>query len=250
MPEGVRLTPAILTEFLDRHPETGWCWLTHCETSTGSLHDLPALTSVCHARNVRICADCVSSLGAVPVDLTGVWMASGTSGKALAAFPGVAVVLTAEPPSASPARLMLARCFDLSRHDTASGMPSTLGSNVIAALHAALHLTDWREKFAHISRRGLWLRDRLETAGFAVCGTSRDCSPAVITLTLPKNIDARRLVELAEDDGFWLAGHSDYLIAGNRIQICLMGDHVEDPVAGLPELLSGWLARSGVGGQP
>ncbi|MDB6070385.1 MAG: aminotransferase class [Verrucomicrobiales bacterium] len=248
LPDGACLTPGILTDFLDRHPGTGWLWLTHCETSTGILHDLAALTTICRARNIKTAADCVSSLGAVPVDLSGVWMATGTSGKALAAYPGVALIFAAERPGASSDHGP--RSFDLHRHEATAGMPSTLGSNLIAALHAALHLTDWDQKFVRISRRGTRLRQALAKAGFQLCGSESECSPAVLTLTLPPDADPEELIKVAADSGYWLAGHSDYLKSRHQIQICLMGDFPGNPVRGLPDLLSGWLARSREGGQP
>src|ERR1700690_330105 len=75
-----------------------WVWATHLETSTGMVNDIQALVALAKAHGVRVALDCISSVGAVPVDLTGVWLASGVSGKALGSFAGVAFVFAAEVP--------------------------------------------------------------------------------------------------------------------------------------------------------
>src|SRR5215212_7210735 len=61
-----------------------WVWAVACETSAGILNDVVALADICRERNAKLCLDCVSAFGAVPLDLSGVWLATGASGKALA----------------------------------------------------------------------------------------------------------------------------------------------------------------------
>ena len=77
---------------LDATPKAGWLWCTHCETSSGVLNDLTALKSLCAARGVRLCVDSISTVGTLPVDLRGVFMATATSGKGLRGYPGLALV--------------------------------------------------------------------------------------------------------------------------------------------------------------
>src|ERR1043166_4197342 len=77
---------------LEASPETGWVWLTHCETSTGVLNDLAAIKKICATRKIKLCVDCISSLGMVPVDLDGIYLATSVSGKALASYPGLSMV--------------------------------------------------------------------------------------------------------------------------------------------------------------
>src|SRR5437879_6678901 len=44
-----------------------WVWGVHLETSTGLLNDIGRLSERARERNVRVCLDCVSSLGAAPL---------------------------------------------------------------------------------------------------------------------------------------------------------------------------------------
>ena len=70
-----------------------WLWAVHTETSTGVMNDLSVLRTFADRHGARLTLDTVSSIGVVPVSLDGVWMATAVSGKGLAAFPGVAIVL-------------------------------------------------------------------------------------------------------------------------------------------------------------
>src|SRR5262249_1444132 len=69
-------------------------WGGHRESSTGVLNDLPGLAGVARARGVRVCVDCISSLGAVPLDLREVYLATGATGKSLGSYAGLAIVFT------------------------------------------------------------------------------------------------------------------------------------------------------------
>src|SRR4051812_20082539 len=65
----------------------GWVWAVHCETSTGVLNDLGSLKQICTEANIKLCLDCISSIGTMPVDLSGIHLATCVSGKGLGAFP-------------------------------------------------------------------------------------------------------------------------------------------------------------------
>ncbi|MEI7901817.1 MAG: GNAT family N-acetyltransferase, partial [bacterium] len=69
-----------------------WLWAVHAETSTGVLNDLDMLKRVAREAHVPLHLDCVSSLGMVPLDLGGVALASGVSGKGLRYMVGLDLV--------------------------------------------------------------------------------------------------------------------------------------------------------------
>ena len=47
---------------------------------------------MCAGRGVKLCLDGISAIGTLPVDLSGVYLASCSSGKGLRAYPGVSMV--------------------------------------------------------------------------------------------------------------------------------------------------------------
>ena len=70
-PWGQPLDLAAVRRRLERAPAPGWLWCAHCETSTGVLNDLERLKTLCAEFQVKLCLDCISSIGTVPVDLDG-----------------------------------------------------------------------------------------------------------------------------------------------------------------------------------
>src|SRR5262249_27447000 len=90
-----------------------WVWGVHLESSTGVLNDLAGLTSLARCHDIDVCVDCVSSLGAVPVDLSFVHLAAASAGKSLAGVAGVAMVVVGGQSIRRVMRLQLPSYIDL-----------------------------------------------------------------------------------------------------------------------------------------
>jgi aspartate aminotransferase-like enzyme len=215
---------------LDRIGSGGWLWAVHCETSTGLLNDLEGLKRLCTARGVKLCLDCISSLGTVPVDLRSVYLASGVSGKGLASYPGLALVFYHHRVAPAPGRLP--RYLDLGSYAANQGVAYTHSSNLLAALLAALRRLDDR-RFAHLARLGGRVRAELRETGFQLIAPEALASPAVVTLALPATIHSGTIGRQLEEAGFRLSYGSEYLLRRNWIQICLMGSVEEASLAAL-----------------
>jgi len=211
--------------FADRHPELRWMWATHCETSTGILNDLERLLEVCRPRGIQLCVDCTSTIGTLPMNLREVYLASGSSGKGLASFPGLALVFSQR--NDLPSRSRLPRCLDLGYYMLKDGMPYTLSSNLVYALSAALKAKVWRERFTVIRRLMSELRAFCEAAGLRILADEQHGCPAVATLVIPGEIPSTWVGAEMEKQGFLLSCNSDYLIERNWIQVCLMGESID-----------------------
>ena len=81
-----------LRSALDGDADYAWLWAVHCETIDGILNDVDHLKKVCAERGMKLALDCISSIGTMPVDLAGVYLASGVSGKGLGSYPGLSMV--------------------------------------------------------------------------------------------------------------------------------------------------------------
>ena len=93
-PWGETVPNAAILDALDRHPDTRLVAVVHAETSTGALHPLRELGTELFGYDVLLMADCVTSLGGVPL-AAGPWgvdFAYSCTQKCLAAPPGMAPV--------------------------------------------------------------------------------------------------------------------------------------------------------------
>lgn len=217
-------------------PGLTWLWAVHSETSTGVLNDLDLMRRICAGAGIKLCVDCVSSIGTVPVDLSEVYLASAVSGKGLGAFPGLAMVFYNHVIEAAPDHLP--RYLDLGLYAERGGVPFTQSSNLLSALKAAVEDVDWRARFNEVATMSSWLRARLEAMGARIVAPVDHASPAVITIALPTGLQSLAVGRQLERAGYELAYRSDYLLARNWIQISLMGAVSRSELDGLLAALS------------
>ncbi len=219
---GQALNLAAVRHRLEHAPAPGWLWCTHCETSTGVLNDLERLKALCAECNVKLCLDCISSIGTVPVDLRGVWLASCASGKGLRSYPGLSMVFYHH--AVAPIPQGLPRYLDLGCYAALDGVPFTFSSNLLHALAAAIRRVRWEERFAALVELSAWLRTSLRTQGFELVGSDTATSPAVVTIALPASLNSVTIGGLLQESGYLVSCRSDYLRHRNWIQFCLMGE--------------------------
>lgn len=225
-----------IEEAIIRSPGAQWLWAVHSETSTGVLNDTGMLGELCAEKGIALCLDCISSLGTVPLDLSGVYMATGTSGKGLRSYPGLSFVFYNHEIESRPDRLP--RYIDLGLYAESEGTPFTLSSNLLHALGASLDNLSPDERYARIRSLSDRLRRSLSQAGFDVLADSGHEAPAIITIPLPERLDSRALGERLERSGYRLNWRSGYLLGRNWIQIALMGDCGEAKLETLAGLLA------------
>ena len=207
--------------FAARVPRGGWLWCVHHETSTGVLNPLDVLKGIASDHGLHLCVDCISSLGAMPVDLREVHLATGTSGKGLGAYPGLALVFHDYSPRPEPERLP--SYIDLGHWVAHASAPHTHSSNLVAALAAGVRLAT-PERMQRIAENARWLRRELVSRGFDLVAPESAACPAGITLAPPEGLSAAQLGEELEQRGFALNFRSAHMLARNWIQLSLLGD--------------------------
>lgn len=225
-----------IANLLEKTADAAWIWMVACETSTGINNPWQELASYCHGRAIDFCLDAISAIGAEPVNLENVRFATCVSGKALGAYPGIAIVFYNGPPIRTSSGLP--RALDLAQYEHTDGIPYTLSSNLVSALSAALDHTNWKEKHARIKRVSSGLRRALETHGIDVLARGADASAAVITIRLPQTVDSVKLCQRLQHLGYLLSGESNYLAERNWIQVCLFGEFDANRLNNLPKVIS------------
>ena len=230
LPWGEPFDLAAVQQAITRNPAAGWLWCAHCETSTGMLNPLPALQALCAKSKIKLCADCISSIGLIPVSLEGVYLASSASGKGLAGYPGLSFVFYNH---AVPSSQKLPRYLDLGWYAEHQGIAFTHSSNLVHALDTAIRQMDWPRKFSELIEISSWLRGRLRQSGFRLITSDEQAIPGVVTIALAPGQDSARICQQLEQAGFLLSYNSDYLRQRNWIQICLMGEYSRERVEAL-----------------
>jgi aspartate aminotransferase-like enzyme len=202
-------------------------WGVHHESSTGVLNDLPALIRLAQRRGIRVCADCVSSIGAVPLDLSEVYLASGTSGKALASYGGVAMVFADLKDLHGLDMSRVPGYLDLAATMTHSGPRFTFPAALIQALAAALteYETPARAaiRYENYATAGREIRRQLRRLGLAPLAEECHSGPTIATFNPPEGWESQAFVDLCRSWGFLIGGQSAYLSERRLVQIANMG---------------------------
>jgi len=214
-----------------RLPRGGWLWFVQHETSTGMLNPLDELKALAAQRGLHLCVDCVSTLGAMPVDLQGVHLATGTSSKGLGAYPGLSLVFHDYEPKEEPERLP--GYIDLGHWAGHASVPHTHSSNLVGALAVALRSVT-PARMARIRENAAWLRAALRAEGCTLVSPDADACPGIVTIALDEGLGAGEIGAALEQRGFLLNFRSRHMLARNWIQVSLLGD---PPRAWLQSLL-------------
>jgi alanine-glyoxylate transaminase/serine-glyoxylate transaminase/serine-pyruvate transaminase len=192
-----------LVDALDRHPGACLLAVVHAETSTGVEHPLAELGAVLRGRDTLLMADCVTSLGGVPLDV-GAWgvdFAYSCTQKCLAAPPGMSPLAVSERAMdrIRARRISAPFSFDLlllerywierpaAYHHTAP----VLG---IYALHEALRLAlaeGLEARWERHADAAAHLRHELEARGLEVLAAP-NCRLAPLTaVRVPEGVDGK-----------------------------------------------------------
>lgn len=203
-----------------------WVWFTHCETSTGVLNSLEWVQEACKDKDIKICLDAISSLGAIPVNLSDIYLASGVSGKAIGSYSGISIVFhqhLTKKDETIPGYL------DLGMYIEKEGVPFTHSSNLIAALHQALEAYEYEDglHFEKLARQYHSIRGYLESHNIQVLSPIDQSCPIIMTIPFPTKIPSSFIGEDMEMNGYLLHYESSYLKQNNWIQISPI-NHIEE----------------------
>jgi aspartate aminotransferase-like enzyme len=236
-----------VAETLDHMPPGGWVWGVHQESSTGVMNDLHGLIKIARARGIRVCADCVSSLGAVPLDLSGIYLASGATGKALSSYAGLSLVF------ADPQELLhldtdqMPSYFDIPASLASAGPRFTVPSPLLLALETALKVYDTDDKtqarYDHYADLGRFVRDRLREIGLPPLADENVASPVITSFYPPDQESSNDFVNRCQGWGFLIGGQSGYLAEQRVVQIANMGTICRADLERLFERLEHWMVR-------
>ncbi|NHN33386.1 aminotransferase class V-fold PLP-dependent enzyme [Paenibacillus agricola] len=197
-----------------------WLWMVHCETSTGMLNNTEGIKKLCKRYNIWLFLDCISSLGAVPIDLSGVYMASGVSGKAIGAYTGLAFVFHQE--DVTPDH-RLPRYLDLGLYVAKQSVPFSHSSNLLSALDLALQKYATNEPYEQLIEIHQLLTRELKRLDLRTLTDKEHAAPLIVTIPIYKPFSSQQIGDALAKKGFHLQYESEYLLEHNFLQIATIG---------------------------
>ncbi len=234
-----------VADSLAKNPDINWIWGVHLESSTGTLNDLPGLLRLVRGRRVRVCADCISSVGAVSLELSDIHLATGASGKSLGALAGLAMVFAAPGVLAAVAADRLPAYLDLPATLATTGARFTFPSPLLRALGSALEgystPASRQQRYQHYQNLGRYVRGQLRALGLPPLVSEEWAAPVLTTFTPLPHEAPDRFRERCRDWGYELAGQSSYLNQRGWLQIATMGEISKEDCAPFFDKLAGWL---------
>jgi len=218
-PWGETVPNAAILDALDRHPQTRLVAVVHAETSTGALHPLRELGTELFGYDVLLMADCVTSLGGVPL-AAGPWgvdYAYSCTQKCLAAPPGMAPVAISprawrrirsrRTPVPFSLDLELLRRYWVERPAVYHHTTPILG---VYALHEALRRVleeGLEERWARHASAAAYLQSALRGRGLELLADPRRQMAPLTAVRIPDGVDGKAVqMRLLADYGIEVGG--------------------------------------------
>jgi aspartate aminotransferase-like enzyme len=208
-------------ENLLKNEPIAWILFTHCETSTGVVNDLDAIAKLGHRFHCKCFADCMSTVGTRPIDLSNVTMATASSGKGLASVPGLAIVFSNIEPTPNNE---IPSYIDLGLYAGKGGIPFTISSNLVSALLVSLKQKLVNDQYILLEKYREKISALLQQATLAPF----DHTPSFVFTITPPADEYRDVLAQLSKAGMIISYESDYLKKRGWIQLALFNFYQED----------------------
>ncbi|HEK9102636.1 aminotransferase class V-fold PLP-dependent enzyme [Bacillus cereus] len=211
-------------EELVKHQEYEWIWFVHHETSTGMLNDLEALIGISKRYGIKLCVDCISSIGAIQFSLEDVYFASGVSGKAIGAYTGLSFVFYNHIVNANET---LPTYMDIGMYAENGSVPYSQSWNLIYALQEALKKFEDEAEYKKIYQTYAFLEEAVTNMGLQLVSPKEHASSIILTIALDKELSSKEIGDSLALQGFIIHYKSSYLQQNNWIQIACLNQYKE-----------------------
>ncbi|MGY1462157.1 aminotransferase class V-fold PLP-dependent enzyme [Bacillus toyonensis] len=201
-----------------------WLWFVHHETSTGMLNNLDELNVFCKKYHMKLCVDCISSIGAIPIDLKDVYFASGVSGKAIKSFTGLSFVFhnhNIEKNEAIPAYM------DIGMYEMNDSIPYSHSWNLIYALQEALKKFEDETVFVKIKETYAYMEEAITNMGLKLVSPKEHTAQIILTIQLNEGYSSKAVGDALALQGYIVHYESSYLQKNNWIQIACLNHYKE-----------------------
>ena len=216
---GKRFDTSIIKKRLEQN-DIHWILFCHCETSTGVINELQTIIELCKQNHCACFVDCMSTVGTMPLDLSGVSMATASSGKGLASVPGLAIVFSnmdLVEKKDGPVYI------DLSHYANNDGIPFTISSNLVKALSVSIQQKLQPDQFQFIQYYGERIFETLNKKDIVPFSNAHS---KVFTIVMPGEAGLHFTRHMKQNK-LLLSSESEYLKSREWQQLASFGYYTE-----------------------
>jgi aspartate aminotransferase-like enzyme len=218
-----------------RHENAEWILCCHCETSSGQTISLKDLYAIKRKLGFRIYLDCMSTFATMALNLSGVSIATASSGKGIGSFAGLALLFSNIEMHESNT---IPKYFDIAFYKTNKGIPFTISTNLVKALHRACQLNLSEDRWLRLDAFSEKLFSKLFETG--IIPFSNKNSRVFTIAQLEKS--SHEMGESFLKNNLITSFQSGYLLERNWIQLALMGNYelreIDDATRSVYEVIS------------
>ncbi|EOO59224.1 serine-pyruvate aminotransferase [Bacillus cereus VD196] len=201
-----------------------WIWFVHHETSTGMLNNLADLTGLSKKFQIKLCVDCISSIGAIPIDLKNVYLASGVSGKAIKSYTGLSFVFHNHSIKVNE---KIPAYMDIGLYEENNSIPYSHSWNIIYALQEALKKFEDKNEYAKTNETYTFLEEAVTNMGLKLVSPKEHAASIILTIQLNKELSSKKIGDTLALQGYIVHYESSYLQKNNWIQIACLNYYKE-----------------------
>ncbi|MGN0362866.1 MAG: pyridoxal-phosphate-dependent aminotransferase family protein [Bilifractor sp.] len=221
-----------LADFLKKDHDFKYATVVHCDTPSGVLNDVEAISNLLNSYGIMVVADSVAGMFGEPLDLgrCSIDILCGGSQKALSCPPGLTMVWVSDRAFAAmenrkvPIRSFYANLLAMKDYYKNQWFPYTMPISDINGLRQALDnfLAD-KDVYERHARIAHATREAIKAAGLSLY-LKKGMSNTVTVVNVPEGITDRELLQgMARDYNILISGCFDVL-AGKVVRIGHMGE--------------------------
>ncbi|GHU36521.1 2-aminoethylphosphonate--pyruvate transaminase [Bacilli bacterium] len=247
----------VVAEFLDSHPEITHLAMVHCETTTGILNDIQAISQVVKNRQLTFIVDAMSSFGGISIDVTGlnIDFLISSANKCIQGVPGFSFIIAKK--EAMLATKGKANSLSLDLYEQWETMSKdgkwrfTSPTHVVIAFEQALQELAKEGGVAARHARYQANMTRLlalfKANGLLAYVPEENQSPIIATFHLPsQEIDFKEMYNFIKAEGY--AIYPGKLLDLNTFRVGVIGEIYQADIARVSDIFETYLADKKIEG--
>lgn len=223
----------VVAEFLDTHPGITHLAMVHCETTTGILNDIQAISQVAKARQLTFIVDAMSSFGGIPIDVAdlNIDFLISSANKCIQGVPGFSFIIVKKEAMLATKGKAISLSLDL--YDQWETMSKdgkwrfTSPTHVVIAFEQALQELEKeggvKARYARYQANMTQLVSLFKANGLVAYISEARQSPIIATFQLPSyEIDFNEMYEFVKSQGY--AIYPGKLLDLNTFRVGVIGE--------------------------